>query len=104
MVLSPEPIKRATVVESKVLGVLDMEDEGAKDYKVIAVPQLLFAQIFRNKDLEDSFLQISKNFFAHYKDLSSSGPKVKVLNWHDKSLAFDIINQSIKNLEEARKE
>lgn len=104
MVLSPEPIKRATVVESKVLGVLDMEDEGAKDYKVIAVPNFYSRKYSGIKDLEDSFLQISKNFFAHYKDLSSSGPKVKVLNWHDKSLAFDIINQSIKNLEEARKE
>ena len=104
MVLSPEPIKRATVVESKVLGVLDMEDEGAKDYKVIAVPNFYSRKYSGIKDLEDSFLQISKNFFAHYKDLSSSGPKVKVLNWHDKGFAFDIIKQSIKNLEEARKE
>lgn len=95
MVISPEPIKRATVVESKVLGVLDMEDEGAKDYKIIAVPNFYTRKYFGLKDLEDSFLQISKNFFAHYKDLSTNGDRVKVLDWHDKELAFKIIEESI---------
>lgn len=98
MVLSPEPIKRATVVEAKVLGVLDMEDEGAKDYKIIAVPNFYTRKYSGLKDLEESFLEISKNFFAHYKDLSTSGPKVKVLDWHDKDFAFDIIEQSRENL------
>jgi inorganic pyrophosphatase len=99
MVLSPEPIKRATVVEAKVLGVLDMEDEGAKDYKIIAVPNFYTRKYTGLKDLEESFLKISKNFFAHYKDLSISGPKVKVLDWHDKDFAHDIIEQSRKNLQ-----
>ena len=37
LVISPEPIKRATVVECKVVGCLDMDDEGDKDYKILAV-------------------------------------------------------------------
>lgn len=94
MVISPEPIKRATVVEAKVLGVLDMEDEGAKDYKIIAVPNFYTRKYFGLKDIESSFLEISKNFFAHYKDLSMSGDRVKVFDWHDKDFAHKIINQS----------
>jgi|TARA_Y100000289_G_scaffold62654_1_gene72152 inorganic pyrophosphatase len=95
MVISPEPIKRATVVEAKVLGVLDMEDEGAKDYKIIAVPNFYTRKYFNLKDIEDSFLEISKNFFAHYKDLSMSGDRVKVFDWHDKDFAHKIIKESI---------
>jgi len=95
MVISPEPIKRATVVEAKVLGVLDMEDEGAKDYKIISVPNFYARKYTGLKDVEDSFLEISKNFFAHYKDLSMSGDRVKVFEWHDKDVAYDIIKQSI---------
>ena len=94
MVISPEPIKRATVVEAKVLGVLDMEDEGAKDYKIISVPNFYTRKYFGLKDIEDSFLEISKNFFAHYKDLSMSGDRVKVFDWHDKDFAHKIINES----------
>lgn len=95
MVISPEPIKRATVVEAKVLGVLDMEDEGAKDYKLLAVPNFYTRKYFGLKDVEDSFLKISKNFFAHYKDLSMSGDRVKVLDWHDKDFAYKIIKESM---------
>ena len=95
MVISPEPIKRATVLEAKVLGVLDMEDEGAKDYKIISVPNFYTRKYTGLKDIEDSFLEISKNFFAHYKDLSMSGDRVKVFEWHDKDVAYDIIKQSI---------
>jgi len=94
LVVSPEPIKRATVVNTKVLGVLDMDDEGAKDYKIIGVPTHYSKKYFNLNSLEPSFLQIAKNFFSHYKDLSLSGDKVKVYQWHKKEVAFDIINES----------
>lgn len=95
LVISPEPIKRATVVETKILGVLDMDDEGEKDYKLVGVPNFYTRQYSNLKDLEESFLQISKNFFAHYKDLSMSGDKVQVHDWHDKKFAHKIIADRI---------
>ena len=97
MVISPEPIKRATVLEAKVLGVLDMEDEGDKDYKIIAVPNFYSRKYSNIKDVEDSFLKIAKNFFAHYKDLSMSGDRVKVFEWHHKQYAYDIIDNRLTN-------
>lgn len=94
LVVSPEPIKRATVVQSKVLGVLDMDDEGDKDYKIIAVPNFYTRKYSKLNDLEESFLQISKNFFAHYKDLSMKGEKVQVFDFHSKEKAWEIIKDS----------
>ena len=95
LVISPEPIKRATVVEAKVLGYLDMDDEGAKDYKIIAAPNFYGRKYTCLKDIEDSLLQIAKNFFAHYKDLSMSGDRVKVGKWYDKVAAHQIIKDRI---------
>lgn len=95
LVISPEPIKRATVVEAKVLGYLDMDDEGAKDYKIIAAQNFYGRKYTGLKDIEDSLLQIAKNFFAHYKDLSMSGDRVKVGKWYDKVAAHKIIKDRI---------
>lgn len=95
LVVSPEPIKRATVVETKVLGYLDMEDEGDKDYKIVGVPNFYTKKYSNLKDLEESFLQIAKNFFAHYKDLSMSGEKVKVGGWYGRLEAHKIIQERL---------
>lgn len=95
LVISPEPIKRATIVYSKVLGCLDMDDEGEKDFKIIAVPSFYGDGFNDLKDVEPSFLKIAKNFFAHYKDLSDSGHKVKVNEWLNAKEAKKIIQERI---------
>jgi inorganic pyrophosphatase len=93
------PIDRGTIVECKVIGVLDMEDEGStvglhKDYKVLGVPTSHVRDYNSLADIDPMFLEISKNFFLHYKDLNNK--EVKVLEWHEKETAYDIINESIK--------
>ena len=45
------------------------------------------------KQIDPMFLKIASNFFAHYKDLN--GKEVKVLDWHEKHIAHQIINESI---------
>ena len=92
LVITQRPIDKGTVVESKVLGVLDMDDDGEKDYKVLAVP-ISTIRRFRNlNDVDSLFLRISRNFFAHYKDLDKKVVSVK--KWLDRDAAFDIINKS----------
>lgn len=95
MVISPEPILRATVVHSKVIGCLDMEDEGQKDYKIISVPSFYGREFSSLSDIEGSFLDISKNFFTHYKDLSPNAGDVKVSDWIDCEGAKRIIKDRI---------
>jgi inorganic pyrophosphatase len=93
LILSDMPIDRGTLVEARPLGVLDMDDEGEKDYKVLAVP-VSNRRRYRNlNDVDPLFRRISKNFFAHYKDLENK--KVTVGKWLDKQSAYDIIQESI---------
>lgn len=99
LVYNRMPIQRGSVVECKVVGVLDMEDEGStvgihKDYKILGVPTSHIRQYNSLADIDQLFLDISKNFFLHYKELNNK--KVQVFNWHEKEKAFEIINESIK--------
>lgn len=95
LVVSKEPIIRGTIIESKVLGVLDMDDNGEKDYKIISVPNF-YKDKFSDLDcIDENLIKICTNFFAHYKDLSSSGNRVKLLGWHGKEYAQQIIKERI---------
>ena len=91
LVYNSTPIERGTLVECKVLGLLDMEDEGEKDYKIIGVPTSHIRRYCSLKNIDKMFLKISKNFFQHYKDLNNK--EVKVLDWHEKEKAHEIINK-----------
>ena len=93
LVISEHTIDKGTLVECRVLGVLDMEDEGDKDYKVLAVPTATRKRFRNLKDVDPLFLKISKNFFMHYKDLESK--VVTVDKWLPKEVAMKIIQESI---------
>ena len=93
LVITQRPIDKGTLVECKVLGVLDMDDDGAKDYKVLAVPTSTRKRFRNLSDVDSLFLRISRNFFAHYKDLDNKVVSVK--NWLDRDDAFDIIDKSL---------
>jgi inorganic pyrophosphatase len=93
LILSDMAITRGTVVDARPLGVLDMDDEGAKDYKVLAVPVSTRRRYRNLNDVDPLFRRISKNFFAHYKDLENKN--VTVGEWLDKQSAYKIIKESI---------
>jgi inorganic pyrophosphatase len=88
------PINTGALVECNVLGVLDMIDKGEKDWKVIAAPTSHIKNYKDISDIDDTFLKVCKNFFAHYKDLN--GTSVSVLDWHDKQFAYDIVESCVK--------
>jgi len=94
MIYNATPINTGTLVESRVIGVLDMEDEGFKDYKVLATPVSHIKEYRSLSDIDSNFLKICQNFFAHYKDLNNK--KVKVLDWHEADVAKEIVNRSYK--------
>jgi len=98
LVLTQQPIEKGTLVECRVLGALDMEDEGYKDYKVLAVPTSTRKRFRNLNDVDPLFLRISKNFFTHYKDLENK--KVSVGEWLPKEDAMNIINQSITSYDD----
>ena len=93
LVISERAIEKGTLVEVRPVGVLDMDDDGEKDYKVLAVPTSTRKRYRNLDDVDPLFRRISRNFFAHYKDLENK--KVVVGNWLNKQAAYTIINDSI---------
>tara|TARA_R110002020_G_scaffold347796_3_gene561466 strand:- start:714 stop:1265 length:552 start_codon:yes stop_codon:yes gene_type:complete len=88
------PIDRGTLVECKVVGMLDMVDEGLNDHKIIGIP-LYHSRVndFNSyEDLDEMFLKITENFFKHYKDLNDK--EVKVNSWCGPHEAKQVINNS----------
>jgi inorganic pyrophosphatase len=71
LILVEEPTFPGCRVRVRPIGVLLMEDEGAADEKLLAVPQgdPRFAQVYDLKDLPHHWLSEVENFFATYKVL-----------------------------------
>lgn len=86
------PIDRGTVVECRVIGCLDMTDNGEKDYKVLVVPTTHHKQYNDVHDINEDWLKIAANFFMHYKDLD--GKKVCVDGWLTREQTYSIIDDS----------
>ena len=94
MIYNATPINTGTLVESRVIGVLDMEDDGFKDYKILATPISHIREYRSLADIDPNFLKICQNFFAHYKDLNNK--KVKVFDWHEADIAKEIVELNQK--------
>lgn len=91
LIFNRTPIDRGTLVECKTIGVLNMNDDGHKDYKILAVPLNHYRVYNTLNDIEDLFLDVTKNFFEHYKDLNNKD--VWVGKWHGKQRAKKIIKR-----------
>ena len=80
------------IVPARVLGYLDMVDNGKPDYKLIAVVDC-DPRYDHYQQIEDlnPFVEEIANFFANYKVLQ--GVKVEVGTYHDAKSALKIIEQ-----------
>lgn len=88
------PIKTGTLVEVYPIGVLDMDDNGEKDYKIISVPVSHVKTYKSLKDVDQHWLLTTFNFFSHYKDLEDKD--VVVHGWLGKTEAKKIINDAYR--------
>lgn len=97
LVVCAEPIPVGTVVECKILGVLNFEDEGEMDYKIICVASDDRSENKRLESVDDLGEQWKKEVefhFNHYKDLKKAGT-TKVLGYGDIEEAKTRIAESI---------
>jgi inorganic pyrophosphatase len=93
------PIDRGTMVECVALGSLNMTDDGVKDYKILCVPTSTYERHSTMKDVDTLFLDVTRNFFQHYKDLDNR--EVVCGKWHGKNRAHEIIvNDTIVDLDD----
>ena len=99
MVLTPFPVAVGSVLRSRPIGVLMMEDESGLDEKILAVPHdklhPYFHDIKAHTDLPQIQLDQIVHFFSHYKDLEP-GKWVKVTGWNDTEEAARLILEGLE--------
>jgi inorganic pyrophosphatase len=102
IVISPLPVVPGSVLRSRPVGVLLMEDDGGEDEKIVAVPVTkMYPYHSRIQDLDD-ISQIQRDqiahFFTHYKDLEPD-KWAKIRGWGNADTARELI---LKGLETAK--
>ena len=100
--VTDEPVATGVVSEAVVLGVLEFEDDGEMDHKVICVPaddRHTGNAIKSLDDLGDMWKKQIEHHFTHYKDLKKPG-STKVLGFGDINRAHDVIKECIARWDE----
>lgn len=98
LVVCAEPLPTGVHLKAKIVGILNFEDDGEMDYKVIAVPaddRDSGDSIDSLDDLGQRWKQKIEFHFAHYKDFKKPGT-TKVLGWGDREEAKKIIRECIE--------
>ena len=89
-----EPTFSGCLIEARVIGVFRMQDKGAKDLKLLAVPYTdpMFAQFHDLHDVPRHFLREVEHFFQTYKQLE--GAMVESGGWGDRTEAVNEIHKA----------
>ncbi|AMW34521.1 inorganic diphosphatase [Haematospirillum jordaniae] len=99
MVVSNMPVAVGSVLRSRPVGVLYMEDESGGDEKILAVPHSKLHPYHDNvqnyTDLRSTLIRQIEHFFVHYKDLEE-GKWAKVKGWGDAEAAGRAISEAIE--------
>lgn len=99
LVLSSKPVVPGVVIPSRVIGMLEMEDEAGEDTKVIAVPMQKvdkkYAEINDIADIPSETKEKIKYFFENYKK-TEPGKWVKIKEWKGKKEALEAIKKTMK--------
>lgn len=97
LVVCDEPLPTGIWLQGRVIGILNFEDDGEADHKVVIVPaddRNTGDNIKTLDDLGQRWKQKIEHHFTHYKDLKKPGA-TKVLGWGDAEDAKKIINECI---------
>lgn len=102
LVVCAEPIPTGVFLEAKIIGIMNFEDDGEADHKVVVVPaddRNTGDSINSLDDLGERWKQQITEHFTHYKDLKKPG-STKVLGWGDAEAAKDVITESISRYQQ----
>ena len=102
LVISSEATFPGCIVPARVIGCLEMYDNGKEDFKIISVVDVdpRYNEINNLEDLSSFTLQEIKNFFENYKTLEKISVVVK--EYHNKEFALKIIEESKQKYLEAK--
>lgn len=83
LIVCDEPLPTGIWLEAKIIGIMNFEDDGEMDHKVVVVPaddRNTGDSIDLLDDLGERWKQKIEHHFNHYKDLKKPG-STKVLGW-----------------------
>lgn len=105
LICNTRAIVPGAVMNCRPIGVLEMEDDGGQDEKIIAVPSEQITRRYENvreySDLPPITLEQIRHFFEHYKDLEP-GKWVKIQGWADANTARMRIVEAINRCATAK--
>lgn len=103
LVICSEPIPTGVKLEGKILGVLNFEDGGDLDHKIVLVPgdDRNTGNLVKSlDDLGERWKQKIEFHFTHYKDLKKIGT-TKVLGWGGVEEAKKIISECVSRYQKS---
>lgn len=101
LLVCDEPVPTGVWMEAKIIGILNFEDDGEMDHKVVVVPaddRNTGNRINSLDDLGERWKQQIEHHFSHYKDLKKPGTTI-VQGWGDVEDAKRMITESIERWE-----
>lgn len=94
LIVCNEAIPTGVAMEARVVGIMNFEDDGEMDHKVVVVPaddRHSGDAVKSLDDLGQRWMDMVQHHFTHYKDLKKPG-STKVLGWG----SIDEAKQTIK--------
>lgn len=98
LVLTDEPLPTGIWLQAKVIGIMNFEDDGEMDHKIVVVPEddrNTGDGINSLDDLGEQWKKQIAHHFNHYKDLKKPD-STQVLGWGDAEEAKKIIHECIE--------
>lgn len=97
LIVTEKPLETGVWLEAKIIGIMNFEDDGEVDHKVVVVPvddRHTDNSVKSIEDLGKRWKEQVEHHFNHYKDLYKPG-STKVLGWGNIEEAKKIIAESI---------
>lgn len=97
LIITDEPLPTGIWLEAKIVGIMNFEDDGEMDHKIVVVPgddRNTGDKINSLDDLGEQWKKQIAYHFNHYKDLKKPG-STQVLGWGDVEEAKKVVNECI---------
>ncbi len=103
LVITSEPTFPGCIVPTRIIGYLELIDNGFQDYKLISVVDVdpRYDEINELNDLSAFTLAEIRDFFKNYKKLQ--GIEVIVKEYHNKKRALELIEESKERYKQSKK-
>lgn len=103
LIVTEDPLSTGVWISTNIIGVLNFEDDGEADHKIVVVPaddRQTNNKIKSLDDLGGRWKEQVEHHFTHYKDLYKPG-STKVLGWGEVEDAKRIIAESIERFKKS---